>query len=369
MREDQVLGYAPKENMISLNGWWQSNNIGARERYNIPKEKPQGQKRILVFGDSFAHGSRVPQEETWPSVLEAKNGDLEVINLGVDGYSMGQSLLRYREIRKKIDYDIVILIFVPVADLWRDINTMRSLGEEDWEGYEVYPRFVLECGKLSLIKSPYKDQSSLEENNSTALSEELKSHLRKYDRFYFISKYETPWLIGNFLTYKLLARAYYIMKMNLLEYETKYGPQKIYSEAMQVSKHIFIAMDEEAKQEEKGFILVFLPDHYALFKINKSRSYRNSWTKMVSSICGSGLYCIDLADGLTQLPACQIDTAYDGSHYGPKMNRKIAELISNHLESGSGKWEVRSRRAESHQSLWFSLELFLNNCGRKSQIP
>jgi hypothetical protein len=342
------VGYVPKENMISLNGWWQSNNIGARERYNTSKEKPQGKKRILVFGDSFAHGSRVPQEETWPSILEAQSSDLEVINLGVDGYSMGQSLLRYREIRKKTDYVMVILMFVPVADLWRDINTMRSLGEEDWEGCEVYPRFVLEGGKLNLIKSPYKDQASLEENISTATSEELKSHLRKYDRFYFIPKYEAPWLIGNSLTYKLLARAYYIMKMYLLEYETKYDPQKLYSEAMQVSKHIFIAMSEEAKQEEKGFILVFLPDHYALFKLNTSRPYRNNGAKMVASICENNFCCIDLTEGLIKLSVSQIDAAYDGSYYGPQMNRKIAELITNHLESRSGKWEVGSRRAASH---------------------
>ena len=35
-RDDPVLGYTPQENVVSLNGWWQSNNIGARKRRDTP---------------------------------------------------------------------------------------------------------------------------------------------------------------------------------------------------------------------------------------------------------------------------------------------------------------------------------------------
>ena len=40
---------------------------------------------------------------------------------------MGQAFLRYGQIRNTLDYDIVLLMFVPAEDLWRDINTLRSL--------------------------------------------------------------------------------------------------------------------------------------------------------------------------------------------------------------------------------------------------
>src|SRR5262245_45417110 len=32
IREDREIGYAPRENARSTNGWWQSNNLGARAR-------------------------------------------------------------------------------------------------------------------------------------------------------------------------------------------------------------------------------------------------------------------------------------------------------------------------------------------------
>jgi hypothetical protein len=34
--------------------------------------------------------------------------DFEVLNFAVDGYSMAQSLLRYRQIRERLNYDLAI---------------------------------------------------------------------------------------------------------------------------------------------------------------------------------------------------------------------------------------------------------------------
>jgi hypothetical protein len=79
-RRDLLLGYAPMENTTSLNGWWQSNNIGAMAKHEVTESKENEPYRILVFGDSFASGSRVPQEMAWPNIVDSMNDNIEVIN-------------------------------------------------------------------------------------------------------------------------------------------------------------------------------------------------------------------------------------------------------------------------------------------------
>lgn len=327
IREDPVLGYAPQENAISANGWWQSNNLGARARVHITKDKPRDKKRILVFGESFANGSGIPQEEAWPSILHTKSDRVEVINFGVDGYSMAQSFLRYRGMRNRIDYDLVLLMFVPTLDLWRDINTIRFLGE-DWNIFIVLPRFVLEQGELKLIKSPYEVGSSIFEKNANTISEELKTHLRKYDRFYSRSYYEEPWLIGKSVVYKLFALAFHRLQKRFLQDNLK----RVDSEAMQVSKKIFEAMNYEVKRDGKEFVLLFVPIHRDLKKLKADSHFRSYWHEMVSSICGSDLHCMDLSEDLLQVPIGQLGRAYDRMHYGPKGNGLIADAIKKQLK-------------------------------------
>ena len=126
-REDPVCGYAPLERATSPHGWWTTNDIGARSATDTAPRPAPGVRRVLVFGESFASGSRVQQNDAWPSVLAATAG-LEVVNLAVDGYGMGQSLLRFRQIAPGLEYDTALLVFVPSTDLWRDVNTSRRGG-------------------------------------------------------------------------------------------------------------------------------------------------------------------------------------------------------------------------------------------------
>jgi hypothetical protein len=181
-REDSLLGYAPRENTVSVNGWWESNNIGARAREATTPEKPPGLNRLLVFGESFAQGSRVRQEDSWPYILGADCEGLEVVNLGVDGYSMAQAYLRYRSLRRQIEYDLVLLMFAPSSDLWRDVNIRRDVGGEWWGSYLSMPRFILDVDKFKLIRSFPPANFFYSEKPAPDFEETLKAHLRAYDR-------------------------------------------------------------------------------------------------------------------------------------------------------------------------------------------
>jgi len=327
--KDSSLGYVTKENMVSLNGWWQSNNIGARRRTDTFKEKPENMKRLLVFGDSFAHGSGVRQREVWSSIMDSENASIEVLNFGVDGYSSGQSFLRYKEIRKKVEYDLVLFMFVPSADLWRDINMKRDLGEGDWHLFLLMPRFILEHNGLKLIRSPYEVGFDHELENVDVKNKELIEFLKAYDRFYLRSKFEEPWIIGKSSVYKLIVTLYQKNKRN----EIRNSTLKQDSEALQISKKIFETMNDYAKQDGNELILIILPTRNDIYKLKRGKSYRVDWKRMVSFICVNGFNCIDLSKDLMGMPEKQWDSGYDGTHFGPKTNQYIADSIKRYLVS------------------------------------
>lgn len=313
--------------MTSLNGWWQSNDLGARATYDVSETRPRGQKRMLVFGDSYAAGSRLPHEEMWSTVLDLENEGLEVVNLGVDGYGVGQSFLRYQLVEDNVEHDIVLLVFVPDASLWRDINTRRDLGG-DWKLFWVMPRFIVEGNELKLIKRITEAGTNDDKRRTDATADELRTHLRLYDRFYFRSEYEEPWLIGKSVIYKLLAKAYYEYQRTKLT-NSCLDPE---SEALQVSEEIIEAMRERVRQDGRELVLAFLPTHRELELLERSTTYRDNWDTMILSVCQPDSVCVDLSRNLRKLPKDQLDSGYDGTHYGPRVNQLIAGLIEAHLE-------------------------------------
>lgn len=81
-----------------------------------PYDKPQGEYRILVLGDSFAEGYTVEFDELFSEVLErqlngASKTRFEVINAGTGGYSTDQELLFFQTEGKKYQPGLVVLAF------------------------------------------------------------------------------------------------------------------------------------------------------------------------------------------------------------------------------------------------------------------
>jgi hypothetical protein len=78
-------------------------------------EKPDGTRRVLLLGDSFAEGYYVPEEASARAVLEralgAACGPTEVLNGGTAGYSTDQELLLYRLEGRRYHPDLVVVFF------------------------------------------------------------------------------------------------------------------------------------------------------------------------------------------------------------------------------------------------------------------
>ncbi len=323
-REDAAIGHVPLENAISVNGWWQSNDLGARARLPTNRRVPEGTRRLLLFGDSYVNGSRVPQEETFASYIDASLPDVDVVNFGVDGYSLGQAFLRYETLKDRIDYHEVFLIAVPEADLWREINTVRYIART-WDAYKVNPRFIIEDDSLRLVLSPYADLDEMLRENRPEVSTMLRSHLASYDRFYFRSRYEPDPLLDHSITFRLLKR-WWSKRQQLRLFD---GLMETSSEALRVTKQITQSMADSVREKGAQFTLVVLPGPGDTEKYLQDPVYRDRWDTMTEYLCTNLPACYDLMEEFAKTSLSVFDAGYEGSHYGPSANKTIAAFLVN----------------------------------------
>ncbi len=128
------------------------------------RKKPQGVRRVLVFGDSFAEGWGVESEEVVSEQLErclrsSAVDSVEVINFGVAGYGTDQALLLYEKLGVVYEPDVVVLLFYG-NDLWNNA-ARRGIGAE--RGYKPFfrpqPNGRLTLGGVPVQKTRYWDEA------------------------------------------------------------------------------------------------------------------------------------------------------------------------------------------------------------------
>jgi GDSL-like lipase/acylhydrolase family protein len=94
------------------------NAQGQRDDVDRATAKPPGVLRVVVLGDSFTFGGKVPLDETFSRSLERRLGALdetrraEVVNLAVPGYNTEQEVLSLKESGLAYDPDVVVVNFV-----------------------------------------------------------------------------------------------------------------------------------------------------------------------------------------------------------------------------------------------------------------
>jgi lysophospholipase L1-like esterase len=105
MKPDQQVTYLG--NTIAINRW------GARDARDF-EANSQGVQRTVVLGDSVTWGGiREKQEHLFTSVLEAALPGSEVINCGVNGYSVTQMVELYEYHLSALKPDRVVLFAIP----------------------------------------------------------------------------------------------------------------------------------------------------------------------------------------------------------------------------------------------------------------
>ena len=110
-------------------------------------------KRVMFFGDSFVWGFGVEQSEIFTTLLEEDTGgSVEVVNMGVSGFSTDQEFLLWKKKGKLWRPDEVVVAIVASHDI---LDNQRSVNY----GYNK-PLFKFSAGgelKLSNVPVPKKE--------------------------------------------------------------------------------------------------------------------------------------------------------------------------------------------------------------------
>jgi hypothetical protein len=109
---------------------------------NAPSELAE--PPILVTGSSFAKGEEVADDESWPAYLQDMTRR-RVLNAGVGGYSLDQSVLRTEQLVRQVKPLLVIVSFTPE-------DVPRSEFKVAWSREKPY--FTAADGRLELHNVP-----------------------------------------------------------------------------------------------------------------------------------------------------------------------------------------------------------------------
>ena len=324
---DPELTYTTPPSTTSANGWWRTNALGARSDRETSSVPPEGKRRVLVFGESYAAGSRLRGDETWTAALESLAGRLEVVNLAVDGYSMAQAFLRYRRVRNLVAYDAVVLVIVPEVDLWRDVNVRRYLGER-WPGTVLMPRFALGPEGLQLVAAPVFGAADSRAKRSDA----VLAHLRAHDAFYVPVAFRPPPVIGGSLLYRLGAAGF-------LEAHRRHvmaSASDPDGQAVRVTTAIVSAMRADVESRGARFALIVAPAAETLARGTAPFEDRAKWDRVTGLLCAAAGDCLDALAASDGADSAGFDYGHDGTHYGPRTSRWLAAVVLKNLPDLGG---------------------------------
>ena len=122
------------------------NSQGFRSR-EFQTPKPRGRVRILCLGDSWTFGANVDQDQAYPQRLETllrrayPTVDVEVLNLGVFGYSSFQGLALLRRDVQALEPDVVVIGFA--------MNDSRVAGFRDEDVARGRPSLAARAAALA----------------------------------------------------------------------------------------------------------------------------------------------------------------------------------------------------------------------------
>ena len=178
--KDLGWGYKPGAKGIKITSEfdveYSINSKGIRDK-EISIEKSNHEFRVLALGESTVFGEGVNYGGRFTEIIEKSLDNVEVINMGVQGFGMDQSFLQLKRDGFKFKPDLIILFIIKVF-LERCKDTMMA--------GRFKPRFVLNANKdgiilqdLNFVKEKFSKKIPSELNNSS--NEKAENSNKKND--------------------------------------------------------------------------------------------------------------------------------------------------------------------------------------------
>lgn len=318
------------------------NRQGLRSLHDYAPIAPPGTLRIAAFGDSFVYGHEVALADSWPALMEASDGDLEVLNYGVGGYGTDQALLRYRAEGARLRPDLVLIGFSPIC-LRRNVNVyLRFLHNRN--AVATKPRFVVRSdGELGYLENPV---ARLSEWRGFLEEPDRVRRFGVHDHWYRRSIYENA-LYDRLASARLLTMLWVRLddryfRRDRLERDGVFNDE---SDAFAVTVAILRTFAREVERDGSEASVLILPDERSLTRERGGRS--PDFDPLVEELRREKVAVLDATLAFRGDEETPIDSWFmEGGHYSPAGNRRVASWLARELHARETAAKSRARRPE-----------------------
>jgi hypothetical protein len=270
-----------------------TNAQGFRSEVEFTPQLPEGMQRIVCSGDSFAFGSGVGDGETWCDLLAAGDGRVESVNMGLPGYGIGQSMLRYEQQTRELEHTLHVFSFIG-SDIPRAIEPSHN-------GYGR-PVIRVEDGTLSVVNVPVPRRLNTLARNAKRVADAMR-------------------------TVEVITR---LRRRLASDPPARYRKGQV-AAVSSVAREIFLRVQASTGERGARAALVFLPtlDDYA-----KPKQWEE-W--LVSAMPGLDVVFVNLAPDLRKVHEDLVESYFipvgqpGQTHYTRTGNRWAAETLRRHL--------------------------------------
>ena len=203
---DPVLGWRPRPN-IEKEGLYRVNSQGIRADKEYSLTPSEGVLRVGAFGDSFTHADEVKNHETWANRMSAKNPRVEVLNFGMQAYSLTQAYLRYKTEGVRYHPRVVFIGFMS-ENIRRSVSAFWPFYLPGSELIFAKPRSVMKGSELTRLDNPLESLSDYEGLLDAETGEELLEALGEHDYYFQTHYFRGPFdFLPSVRFYKLFRHA------------------------------------------------------------------------------------------------------------------------------------------------------------------
>lgn len=317
-----TLGWSIKENGESI--LYQANSSAIRSDREYTIKPPHGVLRISTFGDSFTHCDDVKNNETWQSIMESYDPNIEVLNFGVGAFGLDQSYLRYLEDGRQYQSSIILIGFMS-ENIARNVNTYRPFYVPKTGLPLAKPRFLLEDGSLSLVPNPIKE---LRDYKTLLLHpRDALSRMSTYDYYYKRRYTSNTFDWSPTVRLVTIVRQRWHEKLSGVEYIIVNGRYNKSSEAFRVTKKIFDEFYNTSIINQSIPIVLVFPNRDDL--ISYRRNKQKIYSPLLSYFDSVGYNYIDLTEAFDDI---DMEDLFVG-HYTPLANMLVAKHVLNYINN------------------------------------
>ncbi len=317
---DEKLGWTFRPNTVRQGGSFTINGAGFRATRDYPQKPPPDTLRIALFGDSFTAGDDVADDETWGYHLQRLLNDAglraEALNFGVGAYGMDQAFLRWQELGRDFQPDIVVFGLQP-ENLARNLNVFRQLLHGSGPPFSK-PRFVIVNQGLHLINSP-----ALPPQRLIAAFEDFGNHpLARYE-YHYASRYAASnWWASS----RLASLLYATLKSDFDDLDI-YGRD---TEGGRIGNAILDAFARDAADHHANFVVVHLPLRWHLEHYHLASPQSQPPFQFLLDYTRANFRYVATEERFT---AKHLEDGYwtPTRHYGPSLHLLVAEAVAHEL--------------------------------------